>query len=190
MRCLLILIVIIGLTFISCDGRYRAYESNQDILKKHHLYKSFSENVTYIPEAYSENTTDTLLSNGFHVKIKTITDMKTSYLNEFIKDTMHYKNYYRTLKTFIIVSNEHQEIASKLITKDFFIHYDNHFEKVLKDKVVQGVWLNQYESNKTNQVVLDVIFSRPASKNLLCYKVTLNNNGSLLINKESESKTI
>jgi hypothetical protein len=63
--CLLILITIAS---ISCDGRHRAYMKNEAILREANLFESFSEEFKYIPERPTEIVTDTLLSNGFHIK--------------------------------------------------------------------------------------------------------------------------
>ena len=190
MNKLLVFISAILLAFISCDGRHRAYQSNQDILKEHKLYKSFSENVKYLPETYSEIITDTILSNGFNVKIKTYTDMEHSYLSEFTKDTIQYKNYYRDIKTSVNISKGNQVITSKLITKDLFIDYDNSYSKSLKNEIIQEVWLNQYASIKNNSVILNVLFHKPNSKDYIYYTLTFMDNGEYSIKNELEQNVI
>lgn len=190
MNKLLVFILAILLVFVSCDGRHRSYKSNQDILKEQQLYKSFSENIKYFPETYSEITTDTILSNGFNVKIKTYTDMEHSYLNEFTKDTIRHKNYYRNLKASVNISKDTQEIISKLITKDLFIDYDKSYAKSLKNEIIQGVWLNQYASINKNKVVLNVLFHKPDSKDYMYYTLTFMDNGAYSIANELNPKVI
>lgn len=190
MNKLLVFIFILSIMFVSCDGRHRTYQSNQDNLKEHNLYESFSENVKYFPETYSEVTSDTLMSNGCHVKIKTYTDMDNSFLNVFKKDTITHKNYYRNLKTSVTIAKDNQNIATTLITKDFIMDYDASYKTDLKNKVLQGVWLNQYESLKTNSVAMDVLFHDPIKNNTVCYRLTVNDNGDYFIESNPKSKAV
>ncbi len=190
MRKLLFFVLTILLILISCDGRHRAHKSNQEILKEHKLYKTFSENIKFIPETYSEINTDTVLSNGFNVTIKTYTDMDTSYLNEFTKDTIHHKNYYRNLRSFVKVSKDSQELTSILITKDFFSNYDKSYTRELENKAIQGIWLNEYTSVINDKVVLNVLFCTPNTKDYLSYTIIINKNGDYLIKNELEPVVI
>ncbi len=186
MRNLFIFIPVIVLMFIGCDGRNKAYKSNQEVLKEHNLYKSFSENIKFIPETYSETTIDTLLSNGFSIKIKTYTDMDTSFLSEFSKDTIHHKNYYRDIKSVINISKNSSNITSKLITKNFFSKYNKTISKDIENKIIKGIWLNQYASLIKNKVVFNVIFNTPNSKDYSCYTLTFFENGEYLIENKLE----
>ena len=54
-------------------------KTNTEVLKEHKLLDSFSEQIKYIPEKYTEVITDTILSNGFRVKIKYYYDMKNVF---------------------------------------------------------------------------------------------------------------
>ena len=66
---LLILISSLSIALLSCDGRDRTYKSNVEILKSNNLFESFSKQVNFIPNLPVEIFTDTILSNGFQVKI-------------------------------------------------------------------------------------------------------------------------
>jgi len=190
MRKLLVFVVVIVLMFIGCDGRNKANKSNQEVLKEHNLYKSFSENIKFIPETYSETTIDTILSNGFSVKIKTYTDMNASFLSEFSKDTIHHKNYYRDIKSAINISKNNSIITSKLITKDFFSGYNETISNDIENKIIQGIWLNQYASLIKNKVIFNVVFSMPNSKDYSCYTLTFFDNGEYLIENELEPNIV
>ncbi len=190
MKVLFVFIFIISIAFVSCDGRHKAYQTNEENLKEHKLYESFTEHVKYIPETYFETTTDTILSNGFQVKIKSYADMNNNYLHEFTKDSINYKNYYRNINNSISIIKNNNEIISKLITKDVLISYNSSFKNDLKDKVIQGVWLNQYASSINNKVILNVLFQKPGAKDYKSYIISFNENGSFNIIGETKTKYV
>jgi len=178
---LLIFIFIISILFISCDGRHRNYQTNEEVLKEHKLFDSFSEHIKYIPESYSEVTTDTIMSNGFQVKIASYTDMNNNYLNEFTKNSIKFKNYYRSIKSVVTITKNKKEIVSKLITKDTFINYNTIYTNELKNKMIHDIWLNEYESLINNKVILNVLFQIPGTKDYKSYLISFNENGSFEI---------
>ena len=110
----LLLLLIIG--FTSCEGR----KTSTVALKE--SVEDFKKNVSievkvYEPESYMEQEVDTLLSNGFRVKIKTKSDMANSVLFTKIKDTINYQTYYRNFKFRIVVE------------KDGNLIFDQNFDK-------------------------------------------------------------
>ena len=187
---LFVFVIVLATLFASCDGRYRSYQSNQNNLKQHNLYKSFSENVVYLPENYSEITSDTLLSNGFYVKIKTFTDMDNSFLNVLKKDAITYKNHYRNLMAIINIYKDNKNIVTTWVTKDSLLNYDVSYNMFLKDKILQGVWLNQYDSTVSNAAVMDIAFCNPSKKETVCFKLVVSTNGNYFIEKKPKSKTV
>lgn len=91
----LILLFFCSFAFISCDGRNKAHMSNIEVLKEHKLLDSFSEKTEYIPEKYTETITDTILSNGFKIKIKKHLDMNNAVLKKYKVDSVIHKQFYR-----------------------------------------------------------------------------------------------
>ena len=98
----------------------RSYEqTNQDVLKEYNLLESFSENIQYIPETYTEIITDTILNNGFRVKVKTYTEMQDNVLNEFTIDTIKYKFYYRNYTSKLTIFFKNSLILDETINKSY-----------------------------------------------------------------------
>lgn len=190
MKRLFVFIFIISTIFISCDGRHRSYKTNEEVLKEHKLFEAFTENINYIPESYSEIITDTILSNGFQVKIKSYTDMANNYLNEFTKDSINYKNYYRNINNSISILKNNKEIVSKSITKDVLISYNSSFKNDLNNKVIQGIWLNEYESLVSDKVILNVLFQKPGTKDYKFYLISFNKNGNFEIIDEIKKQYV
>ena len=185
MRILIVILFFISLGFMSCDGRDRAYKTNQDVLKEHNLYKSFSESVSFVPENYMETTNDTILSNGFQVKIKSFTDMKRSVLKEFTKNNIAHKTYYRNIKATISILKDNRKIISTTIDKDIFKNFNNS-SKTDSNPIIQGIWLNQYASIINDKVILNVRLYEPETKNHEDYTLSFDENGTLSIdNKET-----
>ncbi len=99
----LLLIFVIGL--MSCEGRKtqkQALSEGIEVFKK----EASLEVDLYQPETYAEREVDTLLSNGYRIKIKTSTDMENNVLFTKIKDTVNYQTYYRNYKFKISVEKE------------------------------------------------------------------------------------
>ncbi len=153
--------VLIGLV-VSCDGRDRAKKSNTEVLKEHRLLDSFSENIRHFPEEYTETITDTLLSNGYKIRIKNFTDMRNSYLDEFEQDSILYKHYYRDSKAKISVAND-KVVFDKLIDKAFFLNFDSSLTDFFIEANLDGVWLNEEKTLSNSKITIDVVFCKPES---------------------------
>ena len=188
MKNLIYIILLMFTVVLSCDGRDKVHQTSQEVLKNNKLYESFSQKVVYIPEHYLETKNDTILSNGFQVKLKSYTNMRESFLKKSIKNHLLLKNYYRDIETTILIKKNEQNIVSTNINKDFFMNSNKEFHRILKDKILQGVWLNQYASIITNTVVLEVQFMEPETKNYVYYRVSFDQNGGMFINDNVEEK--
>ncbi len=188
MKYLIFILFFISMTIISCDGRSKLYKSNQEILKEHGLYDTFSERINYIPESYLETTTDTILSNGYRIKIKSFTDMNNSFLNAYAENTIQHKDYYRNINTYITIIKNNEEILSKLINKDSFIEYDKSLEKSIHNKTIQGVWINEYASLVNNMVIINVMFVEPETNKHINYYLEFDAQGKLFLTDKLKQK--
>ena len=188
MRYLILIIVLISFVLISCDGRNKIYKSNQEILKEYGLYEAFSEHINYIPESYLETTTDTILSNGYEIKIKSYTDMNNSLLNAYTKENIQHKNYYRNINTRITIIKNNQEILSGLINKNTMIASDKSLEKLIVNKIIQGVWVNEYASLVKNNVIINVLLFDPETNEKFNYSLEFNAQGKFYITDELNQK--
>lgn len=140
-----LLIIVTITTFSACDGRDRMHMSAQEVLQENQLLDSFSENITYIPETYSEVVTDTLLSNGFRIKIKTYTDMQNGIIDSvMVKDAITTKTIKREFLSEVTVFKDNKEIFVKTINKTLFSDIDDYHEAILKDMTLANVWVNQF----------------------------------------------
>jgi hypothetical protein len=121
----LVISIIILTVSVGCDGRDRMHKTNEEVLIENKLLDSFSEVIEYFPETYTEIDKDTILSNGFKVKIKSFTNLNSSVLAVSKKDTIVYKEYFRDFINDISVFKNNQPLFDKRIDKTFLV---NHFK--------------------------------------------------------------
>ena len=172
--------------FSSCDGRDRKHKTNNEVLKENKLLDSFSEIVKYIPENYTEIENDTILSNGFRVKIKTYTEMQDNVFNEFTIDTINYKFYYRNYTGKLDVYYNNTSILKETINKSYLNKKDE--ESFWDDAIMAGISLNEHNSTKI-EVYITVLYCIPESEICKEFKITVDKDGNTTI-KELDSEPI
>ena len=178
MKKLIFLLALIGVVSISCDGRDRVYKTDFNVLKA----KSISENITYIPEGYTEVVTDTMLSNGFRIKMKTYTDMEQSVLNEFKQDTINYKQYYREFVSEVTITKNSKEIFSHLIDKQFLYKLKNDLQL---DHAIVKLMFDQASSIETNSIVLSALIQKTDSKKVSFCDIIIDSEGNYKLEEKS-----
>ncbi|HIC32808.1 MAG: hypothetical protein JXK08_08015 [Flavobacteriaceae bacterium] len=171
-----VLILGIIITLISCDARDRINRTPKEILKEKNLLESFSERVSYFPQEYSEVKTDTILSNGYHVNVKTFTDMESSYLKQFKHDSINYKYHYRDFKAEIVASHN-SIIFHDVIDKQYILKHDKAVSYYMETSILKSVWVNQEESLNQNKLVLNILFTQPKTNTEKVFELVIDNKG-------------
>lgn len=171
-----VLILGIIITLISCDARDRINRTPKEILKEKNLLESFSERVSYFPQEYSEVKTDTILSNGYHVNVKTFTDMESSYLKQFKHDSINYKYHYRDFKAEIVASHN-AIIFHDVIDKQYILKHDKAVSYYMETSILKSVWVNQEESLNQNKLVLNILFTQPKTNTEKVFELVIDNKG-------------
>ena len=188
MKNLLGLFLIIAVISTSCDGRKSQSEALTESIKE------FSEKVTlqkdvYKPNDYIERQTDTLLSNGFRVKIKAYTDLNNSVVFTHIKDTINYNTYYRNFKIDISVSKNNKVIFNESIDKQKAIKFFNYKSTLLPDAefynfdklaVLKSVEVNADPVN-TNVVAIEFLYAIPESERFASHTLIIDETGKSTI---------
>ncbi len=184
MRKILILLLIIVIGFTSCEGRKTQSQALSESIEEYKKSASLEVDV-YHPETYVEREVDTLLSNGYRVKIKTFADMDNSVLFTKIKDTINYQTYYRNYKFDIRV-----EKNGKLIYKERFdkskankaLNYNSNYASGSQlynfDKlaVLKSIQVDEDVSLK-NVVAIDIMFAIPESNKYSNHKLFIDEKG-------------
>lgn len=179
----LLVIATIGIVSISCDGRDRVFKTNTEVLIENKLLDSFSENITYVPETYTEVATDTILYNGFHVKLKTYTIMDKHIVNEFKQDSIVYKKYYREFATDVIVTKNDKEIFNERIDKEFIHKHNNNLQL---NKAIINVMVNQVSSVKNHGLVLSAMIKDIQNETIKFCDILIDSEGNLVLKEVQE----
>lgn len=169
---LLIFALIISF-FLSCDGRNRIHKSPETILTESKLLDSFSEEIKYYPEELQKIKTDTILSNGFRLKINLTTDMTNSVLNEFKSANKNNKHYYRHNIALVTIYHNEKLLFSEKITKKLITKTDNKTNNFIEKSILESVWLDTNSNNK-NFVKINVLYSIPSTKDSKLYVFKFN----------------
>jgi hypothetical protein len=177
------LLLILIFSLASCDGRDRVYKTNTDILKENKLLDSFSENITFIPETYTEIATDTILSNGFHIKMKTYSHMEQSVLKEFELNTIKHKEYYREFVTEVIITKNSKEIFNKKVDKQFFDKLKNELQ--LNNAIVK-LMVDESSSVENNSMTLSAMIQKIDSKKVTFCDIIIDSEGNFELKEVKE----
>ncbi|WP_296386123.1 hypothetical protein [Winogradskyella sp.] len=177
-----LLILVIG--FTSCEGRKTQNQALSESIEEFKKKVSFEVDV-YHPETYAESEVDTLLSNGYRVKIKTYADMENSVLFSKIKDTINYQTYYRNFKFEINVTKDNKLIYSESFDKTKVNKAFNYNSKLVSGSdlynfdelaVLKSIQVNE-DPSYTNVVLIDIMHAIPESDRYALYKLFINENG-------------
>lgn len=182
----LLLLTFIILSILSCNGNKTKSDTLKASVEKFKDSLGTLENITYFPETYSETETDTILSNGFRVKIKTFTDMKHSVLNTFKQDSIVYKHYYRELASQIVIKKNYAKATEFFIDKDFIKRNDTSFEfnkEFYETATYHSIWISEFNSTISNKVFLIVSVCKPESDDCLMFKITIDEKGDYKVDE-------
>jgi len=166
-----ILVLVFAIAIVSCDGRDRVYKKNQDVFKLDD--KTNSEKITYIPEAYTETKTDTIISTDFNIHIKYFSLMNSSV--ELSKNELH-----RNFESQIIVYKKEKLIFNEMITKSDFINSNE--LQFWDNAIMQYVWLDEEQSNHS-QVVINYSFLLPKTNTFQSFTLLIDQKGNRKIRR-------
>jgi len=184
MKNTLILLLLITIGFTSCEGRKTQNQALSESIEEFKKTVNFETNV-YIPESYMEREVDTLISNGYRVKIKTFTDMANSVRFSKIKDTINYQTHYRNFKFEVSVTKDDKLIYSENFDKQKVNKVFNYsgnlvFGSDLSDfdklAVLKSIQVND-DPSYTNMVVIDVLYTIPESDRSSSHRLFIDANG-------------
>lgn len=159
MKKLILLILLLSICLISCDGRSRKHKTNAEVLRESKLLKSFSTQTKFLPNTPVEIITDTIFNNGFRVKLK-----YNSLENNFISKTIKSKNdflihtNYKNFEASILVLKNDKIISRGTLNKSLF--NNDKTSSFWKTAIMQYVWIN-YETTTDDYLHLNTSFHIP-----------------------------
>ena len=175
MNKLIVLFFIITITFFNCDGRKNKNDTLKESITKFKDSIKSTEIIKYFPEVYEEVETDTILNTGFHVKIKTFTNMKQNVLNEIIIDTVHYKYYYRNYTNKLEIFYNEKVIIDEYFSKSNFRKDEDTL--FWNDALLGGFSLEDANAD-TEHVSIIAFFCLIESEDCKEYKIIIDKKGN------------
>lgn len=163
--------------FFNCDGRDRVYKVNVEILRDSNLLESFSKQTKNIPNEPVEIFTDTILNNGFQVKIKYLSienDLvykKTQPKNDSLIN-INYKNFEAKFQ----VLKDGDIIAVQTLNKALFSKFNN--SPFWDDAIMQFIWLD-YSNSMKDYIKLSTSFCIPDTESCKDFTIKINSYGSI-----------
>lgn len=186
----LLLILVIG--FTSCEGKKTQGQALSESIEEFKKTVNFETNI-YIPETYMEIEVDTLMTNGYRVKIKTYSDMTNSVRFSKIKDTINYQTYYRNFKFEVSVTKDNKLIYSENFDKQKVNSTFNYKPNLGSSSplynfdtlaVLKSIQVNDDTFHKNN-VAIDILYTIPESDRYASHTLVIDESGnSNIINVE------
>jgi len=184
MKHLLAILTLCSIALMSCEGRKTQQQALFESIEEFKKTVSFEKHV-YIPESYMEQEVDTLMSNGFRVKIKTYTDMTNAVHFSKIKDTINYQTYYRNFKFDVSVTKDEQEIYNESFDKQRVNKAFNYNTNLIAGSdlyqfntlaVLKSIQVND-DPAYTNRVAIDILYSIPETDKLTSHMLFIDKKG-------------
>lgn len=178
------LLFIITIAFTSCEGRKTSHQALAESIEEFKKTANLEVDV-FIPESYFEKEVDTVLHNGFKVKIKTFTDLEHSVDFSKIKDTINYQTHYRNFKFEISIKKDNKVIYNEHFNKERvnkdFNNSNNTKEGLISpdfDKlaVLKSIQINDDPSFITN-VKIDILYTIPESDKHVGFTLVVDDKG-------------
>lgn len=189
-RVLALLIVIIGLVLVACDGRYRKYRENAEVLKAHKQLEVFSNREYFIPEQSVSIKTDTIFKSGFQVKINyhSLEDKVVSVPQKSI-DNLNITKHYKRFEADLVVLKDDALVIKDVINSDFLYEFDFNAPENLKGAIMQHLWIDQYASNE-EKLYLNTSFLIPKTGHYKDYTLIIDEMGKIELKPLTEQQKI
>ncbi|GGI57293.1 hypothetical protein [Winogradskyella haliclonae] len=162
-----ILILVIG--FTSCEGRKSQRKALTESISSFKKDNTIKINE-FIPETYFEHRIDTILSNGFRVKIQTSTDMINQVVFTKTKDNIDYVNNYRNFNFNVTIEKNGKKLFDESFNKQkvndlFGYSSDIDSEEPIHDfntlALLKSIHLNEELSVKNDSIYIDIAYAIP-----------------------------
>ena len=183
MNKLLFLVLITTITIFSCEGRKSKADALKESVTKFKDSLGTLEIVEFIPEKYAEVKTDSILSNGFSISIKTYTNMKNSVIVKHKIDTITYINHHRDWISEVKVKTKDILIFNENINTEFLLKNNININDYIANVINTRVWIDQKQPIEKDSISLLTVFLNPENDDFLIYRIKIGNDGKYSFKK-------
>jgi len=173
------------ITFLSCDGRDRVHKTNAQVLTKNNILETFNEQIKFVPETKVEIVTDTILSNGFQIKIHYNSIEQGSVLNtKKTKNISTTKTHYKNFEAKLHILKDGVTINQTVINKSLFNTFKN--PSFWEAAIMQHVWID-YETSTKHELYLNTAFNIPNTETYKDFVLKIDEHGTIQIKEKNRS---
>lgn len=180
MKNVLLLVALILIVCLSCDGRQTKKEALELAVFEFNLKNTPFEMATYHPEGHVEIVTDTIISNSIKVSIKNYSLLDEKILVSDATDPISKKiKYQRVFESEISISIASKDILNTHISANQFKAIDT--DPFWDTATLQHAWVNQ-ELSTLNHIKLDISFINPQNDAYKLYRMSIDSYGQQTLN--------
>ncbi|WP_027125145.1 hypothetical protein [Gelidibacter mesophilus] len=184
MKISILLVALISIVCLSCDGRQTKKEALERAVSEFNLKSTPLELATFHPKGYVEIVTDTIIGNGINVHIKNYSLLAEQILvSNSTEDSSKNASYQRVFESEITISSAFKDIFSTHISARQFKAFDK--DQFWDHATLQHTWVNQ-ELSTDNLIRLDISFINPKNKTYKLYRMSIDNFGQQTLNLVEE----
>ncbi|AXT20178.1 hypothetical protein D7030_03430 [Flavobacteriaceae bacterium AU392] len=177
MKTKLLLLFLLTISIISCDGRKRTKQILDNSVSKFKEVAPQIDFKIYHPKVYAEVVTDTLLTNDMHINIKNHTLMNEQiFISEIIdKNKIKKAKYHRKFQSEIKIYKNSIPIVKMIINaKDFKLNTKDLF---WNNATLEHAWVNKNTST-SELIYIDFSFINPVNQCHKFYRMEVDKNGN------------
>ncbi|TNJ41717.1 hypothetical protein KFZ70_12825 [Tamlana fucoidanivorans] len=165
--------IIIAILALSCDGRYRKFKSKAEVLTELNLKEAFSKEIHIIPENPVQIVTDTVLNNGFKIKIHYYSQKDSVFVGSKINNTED-ETYFKNFEATINIQNGEHKKHSVTLNKASFKDFET--AAFWNRAVMQFVWID-FEASNEEFVYLNTAFNIVNTSVFKDFRISINKYG-------------
>ncbi|HLT34607.1 MAG TPA: hypothetical protein VKZ98_12495 [Aquaticitalea sp.] len=185
MKNFFLLLSIVSLVLISCDGRKSKSESLKASVEAFTQKQSTIELINFYPKKYTEVITDTLISNQVNVKIRNFSlPNKTIAISSSDTKNRQQQSLHRVFESEITISTASKTIFERRVSAEEFKTANNY--EFWNNATLQHAWVNQ-ELSTADTVQVDITFINPKENTYKLYRMSIGADGQQLISLIEEN---
>lgn len=180
----LLLLAFIIISIVSCNGNKTKHDTLKESVEKFKDSLGTLEVESFIPETYAEVKTDTILSNGFSISIKTYTDMNRFVTFKYqVDETLTHIDKFRDWISEVTIKKDNVLIFDKKLDANFFLAQDKSIKDSVSKAINNKVWMNEDFPLEKDYVYLVGGFIFPESEKVVYYDIKIDTKGNYSLKK-------
>ncbi len=178
-NCLLLLVFLC----VSCDGSSNSKNNPKNDVATNTTLIAVSTTKKYVPKNYTEIKTDTLLQNGFQIKLNVFSNLEKNIPKILSNAKTKTDTFYREFEADILVNYNSKLLFKKRINKQFILDY---YQEIYNPKLATVILKNAYvlqqpKTNNASSIILE--YCKPNNTSCFSYEIEVYKDGSFKLSK-------